>query len=192
MLVSTFNATHQRQLEDQLENAQEQLLRQNVQLEASNKKLEAHQMQHLSPRHIALLPPMCGFWPFKNMCFRTTCKGMLTVLTRDCSREAQLEGQQAALKLRLKQALRLAKAPQTHVNTLTVADKAIALFDGLLEGEDLNVQEVIAVRNAMVVSTDLRQPMNLGDQLLHRSGLSNDVGQAMIDLLQEPEDVPCS
>ena len=47
--------------------------------------------------------------------------------------QAKLEGQQAALRLRLKQALRLAKAPHTHVDTLTVADKAIALLDGLLE-----------------------------------------------------------
>ena len=42
----------------------------------------------------------------------------------------------------------------------------------------------MAVRNAMVRTTDLRQPMDLKQQLLHRSGLSNDVGQAMMDLLQ--------
>ena len=47
--------------------------------------------------------------------------------------QAKLEGQQAALKLRLRQALRLAKAPRTHVDTLTVADKAIAVLDGMLE-----------------------------------------------------------
>ena len=48
-------------------------------------------------------------------------------------KQAKLEGEQAALKLRLKQALRLAKAPRTHVDTLTVADKAIALLDKMLE-----------------------------------------------------------
>ena len=48
-------------------------------------------------------------------------------------KQAKLEGQQKALKLRLKQALRLAKAPRTHVDTLTVADKAIALLDKMLE-----------------------------------------------------------
>ena len=48
-------------------------------------------------------------------------------------KQAKLEGQQKALKLRLKQALRLAKAPCTHVDTLTVADKAIALLDKMLE-----------------------------------------------------------
>ena len=47
--------------------------------------------------------------------------------------QARLEGQQAALRLRLKQALGLAKAPRTHVDTLTIADKAIALLDGVLE-----------------------------------------------------------
>ena len=43
---------------------------------------------------------------------------------------------------------------------------------------------MVAVRNAMVRETDLRQPMDLGQQLLHSSGLSDDVGQAMVDLLQ--------
>ena len=47
--------------------------------------------------------------------------------------QAKLEGQHAALRLRLKQALRLAKAPRTHVDTLTVADKAISILDGVLE-----------------------------------------------------------
>ena len=48
----------------------------------------------------------------------------------------------------------------------------------------MELKEVMAVRNAMVGTTDLRQPLNLGDQLLHKSGLSTEVGQAMIDLLQ--------
>ena len=46
------------------------------------------------------------------------------------------------------------------------------------------MQEMMAVRNAMVRATDLRQPMDLGDQLMHRAGLANDVGQAMVNLLQ--------
>ncbi|KAK9863546.1 hypothetical protein WJX84_008465 [Apatococcus fuscideae] len=133
MLVSTLNVTHQRQLEMQLEAAKEQLLRQNVQLEASKCKLEADQ---------------------------------------------------ANLQMRLKQALKLAKAPRTHVDTQAVADKAIALLDMVLEGDAMDLKEVMAVRNAMVGTTDLRQPLNLGDQLLHKSGLSTEVGQAMIDLLQ--------
>ncbi len=47
--------------------------------------------------------------------------------------QAMLEGQQAALKLKLKQALRLHTLPRTHVDIATVADKAVALLDGLLE-----------------------------------------------------------
>ena len=35
--------------------------------------------------------------------------------------------------MRLKQALKLAKAPRTHVDTQAVADKAIALLDMVLE-----------------------------------------------------------
>ena len=47
------------------------------------------------------------------------------------------------------------------------------------------MEEMMAVRNAMVrPSTDLRQPLNLGEQLMNRSGLDQDVGQAMVDLLQ--------
>ena len=48
------------------------------------------------------------------------------------------------------------------------------------------LEEMVAVRNAMVRETDLRQPMDLGQQLLHSSGLADDVGQAMVDLLQVP------
>ena len=55
----------------------------------------------------------------------------------------------------------------------------------------MDLEEVMAVRNAMVSTTDLRQPMNLGDQLLHRSGLSSDVGQAMVDLLQVSPTILC-
>ncbi len=46
------------------------------------------------------------------------------------------------------------------------------------------MEELMAVRNAMVRTTDLRQPMDLGEQLLGKSGLSSDVGQAMVELLQ--------
>ena len=58
------------------------------------------------------------------------------------------------------------------------------LMPCVCQGDSMDMNEVMAVRNAMAVTTDLRQPMNLGDQLLHKSGLSSDVGQAMFDLLQ--------
>lgn len=51
---------------------------------------------------------------------------------------------------------------------------------------------MVAVRNAMVSETDLRQPMDLGQQLLTSSGLSNDVGQAMVELLQVHGDATAS
>ena len=47
--------------------------------------------------------------------------------------QEKLEAQQAALKARLQQALQLAKAPQTHVDTVTIADKAVDLLDTILE-----------------------------------------------------------
>ena len=47
--------------------------------------------------------------------------------------QMHLKAQQAALRARLQQALRLAKAPQTHFDTATVADKAVHLMDEVLE-----------------------------------------------------------
>ena len=45
------------------------------------------------------------------------------------------------------------------------------------------------MRNAMVFASDLRQPQNLDKQLLQESGLSKDVGLAMVELLQV---LPCT
>ncbi|KAK9843277.1 hypothetical protein WJX74_009626 [Apatococcus lobatus] len=98
--------------------------------------------------------------------------------------QVKLKAQEAALKARLKQALQMPNLPKTNVDTVTVADKAIHLLDTMIEGGAPELEEMVAVRNAMVRETDLRQPMDLGQQLLHSSGLSDDVGQAMVDLLQ--------
>lgn len=40
------------------------------------------------------------------------------------------------------------------------------------------------MRNAMVEAQDLRQPQDLDKQLMQESGLSKDVGLAMVELLQ--------
>ena len=50
-----------------------------------------------------------------------------------CFKQEKLEAQQAALRARLQQALQLAKAPQTPVDTVTIADKAVHLLDIILE-----------------------------------------------------------
>lgn len=63
---------------------------------------------------------------------------------------------------------------------------------GAGQGGAPELEEMVAVRNAMVSETDLRQPMDLGQQLLTSSGLSNDVGQAMVELLQVHEDATAS
>ena len=57
-------------------------------------------------------------------------------------------------------------------------------FESARQGQTPEMEELMAVRNAMVRTTDLRQPIDLGEQLMQRSGLSNDVGAAMVDLLQ--------
>ncbi|KAK9842956.1 hypothetical protein WJX74_004848 [Apatococcus lobatus] len=98
--------------------------------------------------------------------------------------QAKLEAQQAALKARLQQALQMTTIPKTNIDTVTVADKAVRLLDRMIEGDVPELEVLVAVRNAMVRETDLRQPMDLGEQLMHSSGLADDVGQAMVDLLQ--------
>ena len=57
---------------------------------------------------------------------------------------------------------------------------------GAEQGGAPELEEMVAVRNAMVQAPDLRQPLDLGQQLLDSSGLANDVGQAMVELLQVP------
>lgn len=44
-----------------------------------------------------------------------------------------MERQKASLKQRLQTALEIAKAPQTSIDTTTVADKAVRLLDIMLE-----------------------------------------------------------
>ena len=47
-----------------------------------------------------------------------------------------------------------------------------------------SLEELVQVRNAMMGAQDLRQPQNLDKQLLQESGVDQDVGLAMLNLLQ--------
>ncbi|KAK9825726.1 hypothetical protein WJX74_001516 [Apatococcus lobatus] len=98
--------------------------------------------------------------------------------------QEKLQAQQMALRAQLKQALQLARTPKTAVDTVTLADKAVSLLDSIIEGAMPELQDIMDIRNAMIHAVDFRQPLNLGDQLLKGAGLSTDVGQAMMDLLQ--------
>ncbi len=53
--------------------------------------------------------------------------------------QVKLKAQQAALKERLQKALQIARAPQTAVDTATVADKAVRLLDMMLEVRSADV-----------------------------------------------------
>ena len=53
-----------------------------------------------------------------------------------------------------------------------------------VQGGSPDFEKMLTIRNAMVRSHDLRQPIELSDQLMHKSGLAQDVGQAMVALLQ--------
>lgn len=50
-----------------------------------------------------------------------------------CMEQAKLKLQQAALKARLQQALQMTTLPQTNIDTVTVADKAVHLLDLMIE-----------------------------------------------------------
>ncbi|KAK9837615.1 hypothetical protein WJX74_001448 [Apatococcus lobatus] len=98
--------------------------------------------------------------------------------------QAGLKRQQQALADQLKQALELHLHPRTAVDTMTVADKAINVLEKIIQGHQPSLQEAVDVRNAMVEAHDLRQPQNLDKQLMQESGISKDVGLAMVELLQ--------
>ncbi|KAK9826226.1 hypothetical protein WJX74_001194 [Apatococcus lobatus] len=98
--------------------------------------------------------------------------------------KVELEPWNVAFRTDLRQEGHMETSPQTHVDTATIAEKAVALLNTVLEGGLPNLAETIAVRDAMLRATDLQQPMNLGQQLMQSSGLDDEVGQAMIDLLQ--------
>ncbi len=52
------------------------------------------------------------------------------------------------------------------------------------QGATPDLQDAMAIRNAIVATSDLRQPVDLGHQLLNRGGLSEDVGRSLITMLQ--------
>ncbi|KAK9831722.1 hypothetical protein WJX74_007234 [Apatococcus lobatus] len=99
--------------------------------------------------------------------------------------QARLIKQQQKLQHRLKLALKIHQVrPHTSVDTMTIADKIVSALDAMSEGEMLPLEEVLQLRNAVLEADDLRRPVNLQHQLLHKAGLSTDVGLAMTEMLQ--------
>ena len=79
-----------------------------------------------------------------------------------------------------------------NVDKVDCDEELAQIVEVLGRGGMPELEETVAVRNAMVRETDLRQPMDPGQQLLNSSGLSNNVGQAMVELLQVLEDAAIS
>ncbi|KAK9831575.1 hypothetical protein WJX74_000880 [Apatococcus lobatus] len=99
--------------------------------------------------------------------------------------KARLIQQQQKLQHRLKLALKIHQVqPRTYMDTMTIADKIVSALDAISEGETLQLEEVLQLRNAVLEADDLRRPVNLQHQLLHKAGLSTDVGLAMTEMLQ--------
>ncbi|KAK9831614.1 hypothetical protein WJX74_002581 [Apatococcus lobatus] len=99
--------------------------------------------------------------------------------------QGRLMAHQQRLQKRLKSALQKHHLrPKTTMDTMTIADKIISALDRAAEGELLPLDDVLHLRNIILEADDLRRPVNLQQQLLHKAGLSMDVGLAMTEMLQ--------
>ncbi|KAK9868898.1 hypothetical protein WJX84_009064 [Apatococcus fuscideae] len=97
---------------------------------------------------------------------------------------AKLKAQQSMLQKRLQQALQMHLQPRTSVNTESPADKTLRLLDSLLQGNIPSIAQIVALQNDICCAGDLREPLNLREQLVHSSGLSSEVGHAIAEMLQ--------
>ena len=53
-----------------------------------------------------------------------------------------------------------------------------------LQGNIPSISEIVALQNDICLAGDLREPVNLREQLVHSSGLSSEVGHAIAEMLQ--------
>lgn len=53
-----------------------------------------------------------------------------------------------------------------------------------LQGNIPSIAEIVALQNDICSAGDLREPVNLREQLVHSSGLSSEVGHAIAEMLQ--------
>ncbi|KAK9850625.1 hypothetical protein WJX84_003967 [Apatococcus fuscideae] len=96
----------------------------------------------------------------------------------------RLLAEQQGLQDRLKKALELHLHPKTSVDTATIAEKIVFMFDDILQGKPVEMSDVLELRNSANDAIDLRQPINLQEQIMNKSGLSQDVGASMMEMLQ--------
>eukprot|EP00195_Chlamydomonas_chlamydogama_P006345 CAMPEP_0202897216 /NCGR_PEP_ID=MMETSP1392-20130828/6039_1 /ASSEMBLY_ACC=CAM_ASM_000868 /TAXON_ID=225041 /ORGANISM="Chlamydomonas chlamydogama, Strain SAG 11-48b" /LENGTH=1191 /DNA_ID=CAMNT_0049582803 /DNA_START=21 /DNA_END=3596 /DNA_ORIENTATION=- len=93
-----------------------------------------------------------------------------------------LEEEKTRLKESLVEAL-AARDKKVEIDMDSPADKALHVLDKILQGEQVNMQEVMAARDAiMEAGQDLRQPVNFRQQMSH-SNMDNAVNESLIDLL---------
>lgn len=53
-----------------------------------------------------------------------------------------------------------------------------------MQGNIPSIAEIVALQNDICSAGDLREPVNLREQLVHSSGLSSEVGHAIAEMLQ--------
>jgi glutamine synthetase adenylyltransferase len=68
---------------------------------------------------------------------------------------------------------------------LAPADKTIKMLDKIVRGFEVSPKEAMELRDAILTAGDLRQPVNLNEQLLKNSknALDSEVSQSLIQLL---------
>ncbi|KAK9824385.1 hypothetical protein WJX72_009899 [[Myrmecia] bisecta] len=88
------------------------------------------------------------------------------------------------LSLKLESAMRRSSTCHHVFDSDTPADKAMALLQHLLQGGRPTTEELLDLYDTFVQSSDLRQPQQLEDQLLHHETMDQEVGLSIIHLLK--------
>ncbi|KAK9822974.1 hypothetical protein WJX74_010416 [Apatococcus lobatus] len=120
----------------------------------------------------------------QNSSLESSCTQLKEDQQKIMQEKEKLLREQQGLQDQLKKALELHLHPKTSVDTETIADKVVSMFDDILQGKTVEMPDMLGLRNAANNAKDLRQPVNLQEQLMNKSGLSKDVGAAMMEMLQ--------
>ncbi|KAK9808264.1 hypothetical protein WJX73_004602 [Symbiochloris irregularis] len=103
--------------------------------------------------------------------------------------KADLESERSTLQQQLKAALKLHLLPRGEaIVPMSPLDKIITILDTLLEGRQPTRREVMDMK-AMLLrggsNEDLRQPLNLEEQLQVTAGMTEDANRSLMNLLQD-------
>lgn len=115
-------------------------------------------------------------------------KPAVLVTEQNITQVKSLEEQFKKENERLEAELEEVRSKTTHhplIDIDTPADKTIKMLDKIVRGFEVSPKEAMELREAILTSGDLRQPVNLNEQLLKnsRNALESEVNQSLIQLL---------